>query len=194
MKKLTSRQLQAIKTQREIYEAAIQVLGEVGFDHMTIDKIARKAGVSVGAFYHYYKSKNDILKEVFERGDEYFRQYVKDNIRGENGIERILSYFDHFAKFYMLNGIDVIQALYKAHNTLLADNSRLIVVMLRDIVADGMARKQICSRLSADELTEYLISAARGLVFHWCLNDGKYALDEKMNHFFQFWSCSLLPR
>jgi AcrR family transcriptional regulator len=194
MKKLTSRQLQAIKTQKEIYEAAIQVLGEVGFDHMTIDRIARKAGVSVGAFYHYYKSKNDILEEVFTRGDEYFRQYVKENIQGQNGIEKVLSYFDHFAKFYMLNGIDVIQALYKAHNALLADNSRLIVVMLKEIVADGIAKKEICSLLSADDLTDYLLSAARGIVFHWCMNEGKYELDEKMNQFFQFWSYSLQPR
>lgn len=32
-----------------------------GYDNITIEEISKKAGGSVGAFYHYFRSKNDIF-------------------------------------------------------------------------------------------------------------------------------------
>jgi len=65
--KLTNRQLQAIKSKNKIYNASIELLANIGFDKIGIEDICKHAGVSVGSFYTYFKSKNDILIEIFER-------------------------------------------------------------------------------------------------------------------------------
>lgn len=56
-KKLTSRDRQAIATKKKIYDTGVSLLQQYGFDGVNVSQIAKKAGVSVGTFYHYYTSK-----------------------------------------------------------------------------------------------------------------------------------------
>ena len=63
----TTRKEQAEETRNRIYTSAIELMEENGFGNFTIEDISRRAGVSVGAFYHYFDSKNDILAEIFYR-------------------------------------------------------------------------------------------------------------------------------
>ena len=49
---------------RQLVEAAIAVIHEVGFANATVVRIARKAGVSSGIVHHYFASKDDLLFET----------------------------------------------------------------------------------------------------------------------------------
>jgi AcrR family transcriptional regulator len=55
-KRITSRQAQAIKTRNKILKTTIDLMQKKGFDNITIETISKKAGVSVGSFYYYFKS------------------------------------------------------------------------------------------------------------------------------------------
>jgi AcrR family transcriptional regulator len=44
-----------------IWDAAVDLFGANGFDHTTIDDIARAAGVSKRSFFRYFSSKNDLM-------------------------------------------------------------------------------------------------------------------------------------
>lgn len=79
--KLTKRQIQANKTRSKIYKIAVDLMEKKGFNNITIEEISKKAKVSVGAFYHYYNSKEDILFEIFRRADEYFENEVAQVLR-----------------------------------------------------------------------------------------------------------------
>ncbi|MBX3482368.1 TetR/AcrR family transcriptional regulator [Phenylobacterium sp.] len=48
----------------EIVEAALQVFAEKGFAAAKLDDIARRAGVSKGAVYLYFETKEDIFRAV----------------------------------------------------------------------------------------------------------------------------------
>ena len=61
---LTKRQLQAISTKKKIYNSAMELMDKRGFENTTIEDISKKADVSVGASYHFYKSKDDIFFEL----------------------------------------------------------------------------------------------------------------------------------
>jgi AcrR family transcriptional regulator len=50
---------------RAILDAAIRVFAERGFNHCRVSDIADEAGVAYGLVYHYFKSKDGILDEVF---------------------------------------------------------------------------------------------------------------------------------
>ncbi len=55
---------------RAILDAAVRVFAERGFNHCRVSDIADEAGVAYGLVYHYFKSKDGILDEVFlERWD-----------------------------------------------------------------------------------------------------------------------------
>src|SRR6516162_6062683 len=48
----------------EIVQAALQVFAEKGFAAAKLDDIARRAGVSKGALYLYFETKEDIFRAV----------------------------------------------------------------------------------------------------------------------------------
>lgn len=51
----------------EIVEAALEVFAEKGFAAAKLDDIARRAGVSKGAVYLYFETKQDIFRAVVTR-------------------------------------------------------------------------------------------------------------------------------
>lgn len=52
----------------EIVAAALEVFGEKGFAAARLDDIAQRAGVSKGAIYLYFATKEDIFRAVVEQG------------------------------------------------------------------------------------------------------------------------------
>ena len=52
---------------RQLVEAAIAVIHEVGFAKATVVRIARRAGVSSGIVHHYFASKDDLLFETMRK-------------------------------------------------------------------------------------------------------------------------------
>jgi len=58
---MTNRDRQALESKERIFNAAIDLIREKGYDNVTIEDICNKTGMSVGAFYHYFKSKSEIV-------------------------------------------------------------------------------------------------------------------------------------
>jgi TetR/AcrR family transcriptional regulator, transcriptional repressor for nem operon len=48
------------KTRTEILKAAFNTVYELGFRDSSVDTIVAKAGVTQGAFFHYFRTKNDL--------------------------------------------------------------------------------------------------------------------------------------
>lgn len=49
-----------------ILDAAISLISQSGYYAISIQDIAKKAGISVGSIYSYYKSKQEILSAIYE--------------------------------------------------------------------------------------------------------------------------------
>lgn len=52
------------KTREKIVSSAMELFARKGFDKTTVDEIVAKAGVAKGTFYLYFKSKDDLIKEL----------------------------------------------------------------------------------------------------------------------------------
>lgn len=183
-RKLTSRQAQAIKTKNKIYHTAYDMMKRKGFDNITIEDISKKAGVSVGAFYHYFKSKNDILFEIYHRADEYFIEHTQGKLAAGHTGDQIVEYLVHYAKFSHQTGLDFSRQLYNTDNKFFIKKDRYMLTALQEIIRQGQAKGEIITEMTPEEITEDLFVAARGVVFDWCLYDGTYDLAERMNIYF----------
>jgi AcrR family transcriptional regulator len=56
-----------------ILDAARQVFGELGYEAATVRDIIRRTGLSVGAFYNYYRSKEEVYEALADDGARRFR-------------------------------------------------------------------------------------------------------------------------
>ena len=48
----------------EVLQAALEVFTEMGFERATLHDVAERAGVTKGALYHYFDSKNELFLEL----------------------------------------------------------------------------------------------------------------------------------
>jgi TetR/AcrR family fatty acid metabolism transcriptional regulator len=56
---------QAIDKRQNILDAAVRVFARQGFHSTRVSDIADEAGVAYGLVYHYFKSKDEVLNELF---------------------------------------------------------------------------------------------------------------------------------
>lgn len=78
----------------KIVEAARVVFGKKGYHDATMDDVAKEVGVSKGALYSYFKSKEDILKEISLQGHQTLRTILSKTSTCttlEVAIERVYS-------------------------------------------------------------------------------------------------------
>jgi len=54
-------------TQRRIYDAAIQLIAEHGFEAVSLRQIAREVGLQVGSLYNHITDKQDLLLNIMQR-------------------------------------------------------------------------------------------------------------------------------
>ncbi len=182
-KSITKRKERAIETKNRIYSAAIDLMDRKGFEKLTIVDISKKAGVSVGAFYHYFKSKNDILAEIFRKIDEYFSTHVISSLNKKSIPDRIIEYFDYYAKFNLSSGVEMTQQLFNPKIKFFIKKDRPMLTILQDLIRKGQEKKEIRSDMDPEELTRFLFVLARGVVFEWSLYEGRYDLEATMHKY-----------
>ena len=93
----------AEKTHRALIEAAVKIVGRLGYEGASIANITAQAKVAQGTFYNYFKSKQDILDQLLPimgvEMTEYIRTRMNRDARGaEREKERIILYFDFLAE------------------------------------------------------------------------------------------------
>lgn len=70
----TPKQQRGIETKRQIIKAAHKLFANEGIHGTNSKEIAKKAGVSIGSFYSYFKNKKTLLIEMLE---DYIEQHYK---------------------------------------------------------------------------------------------------------------------
>jgi AcrR family transcriptional regulator len=181
----TRRKAKAEESKNRIYETALAVIGEKGYEATTILDITARAGVAIGTFYHYFHSKNGILEENFGRADEAFASFAASPaLREGTAEERILLYLDRYALLIEETGIDLIKQLYTSRNKLFIRRGRAMQEGLTALLAEAQGRGELKAEPGPEGICDYLFIAARGVVFHWCLLDGERPIRELMREHF----------
>lgn len=77
-------------TRDALYMAAKEILCEGGWKGLTMDKLAKRAGVAKGTVYNYFRNKQDIVLFVIERDDEPLRRKIRLLAEEARPVEDIL--------------------------------------------------------------------------------------------------------
>ena len=87
----TSEQLDKIKeqTKAKILESALESFALKGFHGSSMQEIAKKAGVSKGLAYNYFKSKEEILKEIIEHAKYTGNEIMSKIFEEEDGFMQV---------------------------------------------------------------------------------------------------------
>ena len=181
--KMTNRKRQAIETKNRLYELSIALIREKGYDNIKLEELCRKAGVSVGAFYHHFKNKAGIIVEAYRRVDEHFNSEIMDKLAGAGPFDRIIEYLSYQVKETELFGVDVIIQIYKAQlsdaTEFFLSPERGLPSNLHRLIVEAQRSGELSSEVSADLITEDLLLINRGILYNWSLNRGNYDIAQK---------------
>lgn len=181
--KQTNRQIQAQQTKDKVYQVAIHLFETKGFENITVDEICKVANVSTGTFYNVFKSKYEILDRIFELADNYFTDHVHEKLSNLPYQDAILTFFDHYASYTYDRGFTFVKQLYSFRNNLFAKDNRPMLLVLRDIIQTAINKKELSTNLSSDEIVQFLFVCVRGVVYDWCLRDGKFDLKNRIHEY-----------
>jgi AcrR family transcriptional regulator len=97
------RELTKAANRQTILNAARVVFGEMGFDAATVRDIIRRTNLSVGAFYNYYRSKEEVFDALADDGARRFRPILHAQAARATDFESYLraavrAYFDFLAE------------------------------------------------------------------------------------------------
>lgn len=79
---LTPKTERGMRTKQKLLEAANTVFGELGYFQAGITDITKKAKVSLGTFYTYFQSKEDIFKDLVMTNMQELRKEIALKTQG----------------------------------------------------------------------------------------------------------------
>lgn len=176
----TPQQNEQLRTdsQRRLLAAARKAFVRLGFDRATIRDIAEEAGVAQGLLYNYFRSKDDLLREVFLEGTrDVAAAFLAEAASGtpterlERLIRRSFEIVRERRDFWQLSYM-----LRHHPRTLLVLGDALptwTTAVRRDLEA---LLREIGHR-DADDLARVLFAAIDGVAQHYVLDPEEYPLE-----------------
>jgi len=186
-------------------DTALKLFNEKGYDKTTINDIISTMGVSKGAFYHYFSSKEDVIEQI-----------------SDNYAERVLRMTGHLADRDDLTAVEKINQLFQIVQSykrssgdrrskikqIFQDEQNLklerkitkklrkeMAVSMEKIIREGVDTKQF-RQVNPREMTEFVQYAIQGLnasceeMYHeamaqepWDMETFQHRLEEKLRFY-----------
>lgn len=166
----------SIKTQTGILQAATRLTRKSGWKNTTIRDICVEAGVSIGAFYHHFSSKQELMNHSFLL----FDATLNENLPNESvpPLEAVKSVLMVQTAFIVKEAGSLISEYYK---NILTDDSRsatspdrMYYQKVLHYVRQAYDEKLFRAGYTSEYITEFLIKFVRGCIIDWCLHNYAY--------------------
>ena len=179
----------------QIVESLIPLISSVPFDQLHVSQLCSAANISIGSFYHYFNSKNDILIGLITLIDEYMVNEVFPLLTAESELENLLTFSRGWARHVEANGIErsrLISQIDPRHDDF-SGQKRVTLAKLEELIARGQAKGEVTASRTAEELSLLFMLAMRGVTTDWSRCEGRYSVVEKMEQFISLFVAALRP-
>ena len=98
-------------SERRTLEAAVELMGERGYEKTTLAAIGKAAGYSRGLATHHFGSKADLFARVIRWISDKARRQLEPALQGRTGVDALLAFADAHRRFADENPV-MTRALY----------------------------------------------------------------------------------
>lgn len=142
-------------TRERILKAALDIFAGRGFEGARMDKIASSVGINKASLYFYFKSKEDIFRELFSNILCRYRMFVRQVIKDTQGLDcrqRLEMIYRRYLEYNMDNPeMAFWNRIYYAapeimHNEIIratADSKTEFINALADVMEEGIQKKEL---------------------------------------------------
>ncbi|MBB3089020.1 AcrR family transcriptional regulator [Nocardioides albus] len=185
---------------QRILAAALELFAEKGFESTSVQDVVAAAGVTKGAMYHYFSSKEDLLYEIYgrvlrmqmERLDEAVAQEgpVEDRLRAAcadvvvttaNNLEGTTIFFRSLHQMSAEKQQEVRRERRRYHET------------FRGLIVEGQESGAFRDDVSADLCVDYFFGSVHHLPM-WLKPTGRLTAEEVGRSFAELFIAGLVTR
>lgn len=182
--KLTSRQKKALESEKLLFDTALSLILRKGFHNVHIEDIAKEAGTSVGLFYKYFKSKDEVVVRHYKKIDEVYLKAYGNLPPNISATEKLVETLQSGFIFSEELGKDFMSILFTNQFGLKGDlhyvmnKDRLINKIVHEIVDEGQKTNEFRTDLDVDMITSMVFRCYTGSFFEWTLLEESKNLTE----------------
>lgn len=179
---MAQKQERSRETEAAIMRAAMKLTLHKDASRITIREICAEAGVSVGAFYHHFSSRQELFHRSFESFDRELIRRMSLHNGNKSSVEALTDLL-LFQTTFVAN--EVAHALPHYYCAMLTDPDhaavspdrayyRAVHSCIHRLAQEGLLRPD-CAPAKAAELC---ITFIRGCLVDWCLHEQRYNVVE----------------
>ena len=184
------RKVQGAETKRKLYGIADRLFAQRGFSDVSIEDITDEAGVTKGAFYVHFASKDALISLLIEdyvsRSDTDYKAFLEGLPDDMPCAPAMLALAGKIADTLSNSlGCDNMKKVYRMMMTgstgteAVQEYGRDLYALVRGILEKGLTRGEFTSPLSPEVLSRHFVMALRGTAFEWCVRYPDFDLKEQ---------------
>ena len=191
-----------IVRQKQIIDAARKLIIRRGSEHITVREIAKTVGISEGAIYRHFKSKEEILSSLADRIEENWLGDIT-RVGGDGGssleaLDKVLR--SHASAIEQRGGVsfqviaEIISLGDKKLNKKVYDILSKYVGRLKDLLAEGVKSGEVRQDIDLEAAALLFFGMVQGLVNIWALSNYSFNLEEKYEPLWYMFRESIIKR
>ena len=166
-----------------IVRAAWELFHEKGFQETSVEDIVERAAVSEESFYKYFDKKEDLEHTLGELFDAKYSELIISMDSKLSQYDKLIylnrelfTLIEDEVPFELLKHVYVTEPVEQQE---MLDHQRFYYQLIPQIMEEGIKNGEFHTDESAGAMAETYASIERGLIYDWCVKDGKDSLVRK---------------
>lgn len=184
---MLNKRLKSSERKNQIMEAARLIAVRDGSENITIKRIAKEVGITEGAIYKHFASKNDLLGDLLSVIERNLLKEVRNNHSTQSSaldkLENIL--MSHISQIEQRKGIsfqviaEIISLGNKKLNRKVNKILNLYIASIKSLLSEGIEKGEIKPNINPEHHALIVFGTIQGLVNLWTLSNYKFNLQEE---------------
>lgn len=164
----------ASEKKEEIINVVMKCFQDTSYKAISIRDICKRGNITIGTFYNYFTSKEELLRTILLKYDDYLTNEIVPTLTCVSEKDNLYIFTDSFALDSVNNtamcGCVVSNSgipLPHTEEDIKAERNRPLYKIPEEIIRRGQAKKEFSNNYSSEYLTEKLITILRGVSVEW---------------------------
>lgn len=171
------------KTKLLLFETALSLFREKGYENVSIAEICEAAGTTRNAFYYHYTSKEDLLCHYAKYSSQLEKEIMEGILKQPDDWERLLFLFESHVRMIVQEGADITRQLFISSLVSgkgILDHYEVTTNLCLPLIEQCKKSGVIASSLDAEELNYIATRLVMSIVQDWSINGGTYDVVQKV--------------
>jgi AcrR family transcriptional regulator len=182
-----------------LLSAATRLFAERGYDRTSVQEIVATAGVTKGAMYHYFGSKDDLLHEIYSRVLRLQTEQLEKVVHNGRTVTERLRSAAADVVVSSIENLDDTTIFFQSMHQLSPEKRKAVRaerrryhVLFRSLVEEGQHEGVFRSDKPADIVVDFFFGSVHHLSV-WYRADGRLSAQEVGAHYADLLVASLRP-